>query len=110
MPEFKISIVLFYWVVYSILAWTGFSIRSGRADIFDYYLRSYIDCMAGGNRRDHDCESLRMNFEAESNHAIEVIYFISSAFLNFASVPFVIQFQTVKKSIIPSRKLATQAA
>ena len=99
--------MLLYWVVHSILVWTGFSIRSGRADIFDYYLRSYTDCMAGGNRRDYDCQSLRASLEAESNHAIEVIYFLSSAFLNFASVPFVIQFQTVKKSIRPSRKLTT---
>ena len=102
-PEFKISFVLLYCVVYSILVWTGFSIKSGRADIFDYCFRSYTDCMAGGNHRDHDCESLRMILEAESNHAIEVIYFLSSAFVSFASVPFVIQFQTVRKSIISQK-------
>ena len=103
-PEFKISFVLFYWVLHSILLCIGFSIRAGRDDIFDYYLRSYTDCMAGGTRRDQDCQSLRMNLEAESNYVIEVIYFLSSAFLNFASIPFVIQFQTVKKLIISSRK------
>ena len=60
--------------------------------------------MAGGNRRDHDCHSLRMNLEAESIHVLEIIYFVSNAFLSFVSIPFVIQFQTVKKSMTFSRK------
>ena len=38
--------------------------------------------MAGGYRRDHDCNSLRMDLEAESNAVIEVITFISHGFLN----------------------------
>ena len=95
--------MLFYWVVYSTLRCISFSIRAGRAGIFDYYLRSYIDCMAGGTRRDHDCQSLRMNLEAESNHVIEIIFFLLYAFLSFAIIPFVIQFQTVKKSIMSQR-------
>ena len=102
-PEVKISFVLFYWVIHSVLLWTGVSVRTGRNDIFDYHLRSYTDCMAGGYRRDHDCNSLRMDLEAESNPVIEVITFISHGFLNYASLPFVIQFQTVKNSVTAQR-------
>ena len=102
-PEIKITFVLFYWVVHTVLLWTSLSVRAGRNDIFDYHLRSYTDCMAGGNRRDHDCNSLRMDLEAESNPVIEVITFLSARFLNFASLPFVIQYQTVKNSVIATR-------
>ena len=102
-PELKISFVLFYWVVHAVLLWTSISIRAGRNDTFDYHLRSYTDCMAGGSRRDHDCNSLRMDLEAESSPVIEVITFSSTGFLNFASLPFVIQYQTVKNSVKASR-------
>ena len=102
-PEIKITFVLFYWIVHTVLVWTSLSVRSGRNDIFDYHLRSYTDCMAGGNRRDHDCNSLRMDLEAESNPVLEVISFLLSGFLNFASLPFVIQFQTVKNSVKATR-------
>ena len=102
-PEVKITFVLFYWVIHSVLVWTSLSVRTGRNDIFHYHLRSYTDCMAGGYRRDHDCNSLRMDLEAESNPVIEVIAFISHGFLNYASLPFVIQFQTVKNSLTAQR-------
>ena len=102
-PEIKITFVLFYWAMHNILLRTSRSVRGGRNDLFDYHLRSYTDCMAGGNRRDHDCNSLRMDLEAEINPVIEVITFLSSAFLNFASLPFVIQYQTVKKSVKSTR-------
>ena len=102
-PEMKISFVLFYWVVHTVLLSTSRSVRAGRNDIFDYHLRSYTDCMAGGYRKDHDCNSLRMDLEAESNPVIEVITFLSSGFLNFASLLFVIQYQTVKNSVKASR-------
>ena len=55
--------------------------------------------MAGGNRRDHDCNSLRMDLEAEISPVLEIVTFISIAFLNFATLSFVIQFQTVKNSV-----------
>ena len=55
--------------------------------------------MAGGDRKDHDCHKLRLDFEAERNFTIEVIYLILTAFLNFASLPFVIQFRTVKHRV-----------
>ena len=83
----------------TILLFASFSIRAGRTEIFKYYLRSYADCMAGGHRKHHDCHSLRVDFEAESTVALEIVYLIFIAFLNFASLPFVIQFRTIKKSI-----------
>ena len=102
-PEIKITFVLFYFVFYDVLLWTIVSVRSGRNDTFDYYLRSYADCMAGGNRRDHDCNSLRMDLEAESNPVLEVIMFLLTGLLNLASLPFVIQYQTVKNSVKATR-------
>ena len=59
--------------------------------------RSYTDCMVGGNRKHHDCHDLRVNLEAETNLVVDAISIISNAFLNFVSLSFVIQFQTVKK-------------
>lgn len=55
--------------------------------------------MAGGNRKDHDCQNLRQHLEADVKPVVEVIYLVLIAFLNFASLPFVIQFQTVKHSV-----------
>ena len=81
------------------MLFTNFSIRASRSEIFDYYLRNYADCMAGGNRKHHDCHSLRIDFEAKSIVMIEIVHLILVAFLNFASLPFVIQFQTIKSSI-----------
>ena len=60
--------------------------------------------MAGGDRKDHDCHNLRLDLEAETNFVIEVIYLILTAFLNFASLPFVIQFQTVKHTVRQAKR------
>ena len=86
------------------MIWTTASIRNGRDDTFAYTLRSYADCMAGGDRKDHDCHNLRLDLEAETNFVIEVIYLILIAFLNFASLPFVIQFQTVKHTVRQAKR------
>ena len=106
-PEVKIIFVLLYWLLLTILIWTSLSIRIGRGDTFDQHLRSYTDCMAGGDRKDHDCRSLRIDFEAESSPVAELFYLLLVAFLNFASLPFVIQFQTIQHSVRQaSRKLS----
>ena len=97
--EVKIVFILLYWLLLTILIWTSFSVRAGRAEEFDFHLESYIDCMAGGDRRGHDCQDLRRDLEADVNPVVEVIYLVLIAFLNFASLPFVIQFQTVKHSV-----------
>ena len=62
-------------------------------------MQRYTDCMTGGNRKDHDCREFRLDLEAKTNLVLEVIYFISVAFLNFASLPFVVQFQAIKNFI-----------
>ena len=81
------------------MVYTASSIRDGRGDIFDHHLRSYMDCMAGGNRENHDCHSLRLDIESETNPVVDVITITTFAFLNFATLPLVIQFQTVKNVI-----------
>ena len=81
------------------MIWTTASIRNGRDNTFASTLRSYTDCMAGGDRKDHDCHKLRLDLEAESNFVIAIIFLVMIAFLNFASLPFVIQFQTVKHTV-----------
>ena len=85
--------------MYTVVLYAASSIRAGRDDIFDHHLRSFTDCMAGGNRRDHDCHSLRLDIEAETNPVADIFTVISNAFLNFASLSFVIQFQTLKKVV-----------
>ena len=63
--------------------------------------------MAGGNRKNHDCHMLRQDLEAESP-IVEIIYLILASFVNFASLPFVIQFQTVKSRLSgASRRFST---
>ena len=91
-PEAKIVFILFCWVVYTVVLYAAFSVRAGRDDIFNHRLRSYTDCMAGGNRKHHDCHDLRVNLEAETILVVDVISIISNAFMNFASLSFVIQF------------------
>ena len=55
--------------------------------------------MAGGNRKDHDCHDSRANLEAEANPVVDVVYIISTTFLNFVSLSFVIQFRTIKNVV-----------
>ena len=98
-PELKIVFVLLYWLILTVLIWGAFSIRDGRDDIFDYHLRNYVDCMAGGIRKDHDCRELRLDLEAETYPVVEVIYLTIFAFLNFSSLSFVIQFETVRHTL-----------
>ena len=98
-PELKIAFVLLYWLMLIILIRGAFSIKDGRNDIFDYHLRNYVDCMAGGIRKDHDCQKLRLDLEANSYPVIEIMYLIMIAFVNFSSLPLVIQFQTIKQTL-----------
>ena len=86
------------------MVFTAISRRAGRDDTFDYYLRSYVDCMAGGNRRDHDCQEIKSQLEAETNSMVEVTNMMFNAFLNFASLPFVIQFKTIKNVVSKLRR------
>ena len=104
--EAKIAFVLFYWVAHAVMVFTAVSLRAGRDDTFDYHLRSYVDCMEGGSRKYHDCHELKSDLEAESYPVVEVINLIFNAFLNFASLPFVIQFQTIKKVVGKIRRRA----
>ena len=52
--------------------------------------------MAGGNHEHHDCACLRLDLESETSPVVDAISIVLTAFLNFASLSFVIQFQTVK--------------
>ena len=98
-PEVKIVFVLVYWLVITTALFTSVSIKAGRADMFYYHIKRYIGCMAGGHRKHLDCHSLRQDFEAGVNPTLEIIYLLFVAFLNFSSIPFVIQFRTVKRLI-----------
>ena len=55
--------------------------------------------MAGGSRRSVTCEPYRREFESLSHPGLECTYLILFAFLNFSSLPFVIQYKTVKRSV-----------
>ena len=55
--------------------------------------------MAGGIRKDHDCQELRLKVEAESNPFVNAFYTILFSLLNFSTLPFVIQFQTIKQKL-----------
>ena len=103
-PEIKIIFVLLFWLFSSTLTWTSLNIRDGRTDAFINILQRYIGCMAGGNREGHDCHMLRLDLEAKSIPVLEGVYLIANAFLSFASLPFVIQFQTMKKFVIQAAK------
>ena len=96
MPELKVVIVLSYSLLFTIILWTSFNSAGKR---FDENLRRFTDCMAGGTRKEHDCHELRKDLEDNASFVLEAISLIFLAFQNFAHLPFVIQFQTIKKSI-----------
>ena len=98
-PEVKIAFVLYYWIMYSVLLLAAISVRAGINDTFDYHLRSYFDCMGGGNRKYRDCQELKSDLEAVTSPMAEVVLLTLNAFLNFASLPFVIQFRTLKNVV-----------
>ena len=88
--------MLFYFLLLTIVLWTSFSSTGKR---FNDDLRRFTDCMAGGSRKEHDCRELREDLDNNATFVLEVIRLIFLAFQNFASFPFVIQFQTIKKTI-----------
>ena len=88
--------MLFYFLLLTIILWASLS---STGDRFHEGLRRFTDCMAGGNRKDHDCHELREDLESNAISELEVISLLFLAFPNFASLPFVIQFQTIKRSI-----------
>ena len=55
--------------------------------------------MAGGSRKNHDCDMQRANLEAESYPVLEGLYIIFIAFDNFSYLPFVVQFKTFKNLV-----------
>ena len=65
--------------------------------------------MEGGNREGHNCRMLRLDLEAETIPALEVVYLTASAFLNFASLIFVVEFQAIKKLVRQGAKKLTLA-
>ena len=104
MPELKIVFVVFYWLLIYMLLWTVSSVKAGRVNAFDDRLKGYTECMAGGTRKDYNCDSLRLDLEAETNPLAEIVNNILTAFINFATLPFVVQFQTVKHNIKQVKK------
>ena len=55
--------------------------------------------MAGGANRSHTCEKFRNGFEKLTYPGLEYLYLIFFTFLNFSSLPFVIQYKAVKQSV-----------
>lgn len=98
-PEIKIIFVLLYWLITNVVICTNYSIRASRDDTFHDNIRRYADCMAGGIHNYDDCHELRTDLETEINPVLEVLNYIFIALLNFASLPFVVQFETMKKSV-----------
>ena len=58
----------------------------------------YFRCMSTGTNNP-DCEKFRRQFQEDSFPSLEAIYVILSGFLNFANLPFIVQFRTVKQSV-----------
>ena len=55
--------------------------------------------MSGGTSRSDTCEPYRREFESLSHPGLECTYLILFAFLNLSSLPFVIQYKTIKRSV-----------
>ena len=78
---------------------------SSRDDSYYNKLRIFANCMAGGNRKGHDCRELREDLKAQTlSPVLDIITLTLLAFQNFAYLPFVIQFQTLKNSISQARQ------
>ncbi|XP_065891009.1 uncharacterized protein [Dysidea avara] len=98
-PEVKLFFMFCYLLVIMIMVWTSFSIRDGSANSFRFYLEQYWRCMSGGTGRSDTCEPYRREFESLSHPGLECTYLILLAFLNLSSLPFVIQYKTIKRSV-----------
>jgi len=98
-PEIKIFLILCYLLAFMVTIWTTQSIAAGNVDDFKYHLTRYITCMAQGIRENEDCQSYKKEVENLSLPELHVIYTVLFAFLNFSSLPLVVQFRTVKDSV-----------
>ena len=103
-PEVKLFVMFCFLLVIMTTVWTSFSVRDGSANSLQFYLEQYWRCMAGGTNRSHTCEKFRNEFEKLSYPGLECIYLILFTFLNFSSLPFVIQYKAVKQSVKEATK------
>lgn len=105
-PEVKTVFILSYWLLFTAVLWTSLGIRTGRDDS---KLTSSAESMAGGNHEDHDCHSLKLSLEVELHPVVDALILIFVAFISCASVPFVIQVQSVQNSLKQAVQKFTKA-
>ena len=82
-----------------VVAWTTFSMMIGKSDEFMHRISRYVACMAQGIRDNEDCSSYKKDIEDLSHPSLNVIYTVLVSFFNFSSLPLVVQFRTVKRSV-----------
>lgn len=80
-----------------VVLWSSASLQFGKLDEIIFYTGSYVQCMAGGIRKDQDCKKFRDEFEALGYPGLLVAYLVLFAFLNFSNLTFVVQYRTVKR-------------
>jgi len=79
--------------------WISYTIGVSKSEKFDYYIKEYAHCMAGGVRNGLDCSGFRKKFEAMNFKYFEVAHIAMYAFLNFTYLPLVLSYRTVKRSV-----------
>ena len=82
-----------------VVAWTTFTIMIGNSDEFMHRIRRYIACMAQGIHDNEDCIGYKKDIEDLTHPSLNVIYTVLVSFFNFSSLPLVVQFRTVKRSV-----------
>ena len=97
-PEVKVFFGFCYLLAVLVSLWTISTVKGVTADAYQDRLEIYARCMATGSDNP-DCEQYKKQLEDLSYPALDVIYLLLIAFLNFSNLPFVVQFKTFKHSV-----------
>jgi len=98
-PEVKVFILLCYIFVLMGFLWISFTISVSKFEEFEYYINEYARCMAGGVRNGLDCSELENKFEHENLKYFQVANLVMHAFLNWAYLPLVLSYHSLKKLV-----------
>jgi len=105
--EVKIVLIFCYFLASMALLWTSITYGISKHHETAIKIGTYKQCLANGVHEELDCEIYREQLEAISLRPLAVMYLVLIAFLNISNLPLIIEYKSVKKTIILTLGLDT---
>ena len=98
--EVKIFLIFCYLLAVLAVLWTSLTYDISKHDETAIKIGTYVRCSANGVHDQLDCEQYREEIEDLSIQELQVVYLVLVAFLNLSNMPLIIEYKTVKKTIL----------